>query len=191
MAITVHDVRLGEIYYRYLLELARAEVGGTICYGDLVKRAKRDFPDDEIVSGAIPISIGKRLFMIEDFCIENNLPNLACLAVNRNGAPGKSYTNNWMEEKACVAAFDWTSVESVWDLHVLGWRKAAQPLVKRSIAEAETAFRAHWIEDSKSNAPKYPRRIENNPKEMIIRMISKGHDPADAFSAILFPAEEI
>lgn len=43
MLITQHDVRLGEIYYRYLLELARDHAGAAIRYGDLVKRAKRDF----------------------------------------------------------------------------------------------------------------------------------------------------
>ena len=99
MAVTQHDVRLDEIYYRDLLALARDHVGATIEYGELVKRAKRDFPDDDIVKGALPRSIGKRLFVIEDFCIENNLPNLACLAVNQRGIPGESYTNNWAEKK--------------------------------------------------------------------------------------------
>jgi hypothetical protein len=31
--------------------------------------------------------------------------------------------------------------------------------------------------------------LENGPKEAIIRKIEKGHDPADAFAAELFPDE--
>lgn len=187
MAVTQHDVRLGEIYYRYLLELARDQVGATIEYGELVKRAKRDFPDDDIVKGALPISIGKRLFVIEDFCTDNKLPNLACLAVNKQGIPGDSYTNNWAEEKARVAAFDWTTVEAVWNLHIERWRKAAQRLVRRGRTEAEAMFTAHWRESAKATVPPYPARIDNAPKEAIIRMIVKGHDPADAFAAEFSP----
>jgi hypothetical protein len=191
MPVTQHDVRLGEIYYRYLLELARDHVGAVIQYGDLVKRAKRDFPDDAFVKGAIPISIGKRLFIIEDFCIKNTLPNLACLAVNRHGVPGDSYKNNWAEEKARVAAFDWTSVEVVWDLHIDHWRRTIQPLVERSRKEAESLLTTHWRANAQSTSlPRYPRHIDNKPKEAIIRMLEKGHEPADAFIAVLFPDDE-
>lgn len=80
MAITRHDVRPGEIYYRYLLTLALEKAGATIPCGDMVKRAKHDFPEDEIVQNAIPISIGKRLLIIEDFCTKHGYPNLAFLA---------------------------------------------------------------------------------------------------------------
>lgn len=193
MAVTQHDVRLGEVYYRYLLELARDKVGSTIRYGALVARAKRDFPDDDIVKSAIPISIGKRLLMIEEFCTGHGYPNLACLAVNAKGRPGIRYTNNWAEEMAAVAAFVWTSVEAEWGIHVEGWRlaaAAAPKLVTQTRADAEAAFVAHWRADLLATPPRYPKRIENAPKEAIIRMIEKGHDPADAFTAELFPDEE-
>ncbi|RTZ39126.1 hypothetical protein EKL30_18395 [Candidimonas sp. SYP-B2681] len=61
MAITLDDVRLGEIYYGYLLELARTNPGATVRYGALVERAKVEYPDDDIVQGAIATSIGRRL----------------------------------------------------------------------------------------------------------------------------------
>lgn len=193
MAVTKHDVRLGEIYYRYLLGLARDRVGSTIRYGALVARAKRDFPDDEIVKSAIPISIGKRLLIIEVFCTEHAFPNLACLAVNAKGRPGARYINNWEQEMSLVAAFNWTTVEAEWNLHVEGWRLAATSaprLVRRTRVDAEAAFMAHWRADLLKTPPRYPQRIENAPKETIIRMIGKGHDPADAFTAELFPDEE-
>ena len=43
-------------------------------------------------------------------------------------------------------------------------------------------FTAHWRASAKEAAPPYPSRIDNAPKEAIIRMIAKGHDPADAFA---------
>lgn len=193
MAVTKHDVRLGEIYYRYLLEMARERRGATIRYGELVARAQRDFPDDDIVKGAIPIAIGKRLFMIEEFCTGHAYPNLACLAVNAKGTPGDRYTHNWADEMAAVVAFDWTSVEAEWGLHVEGWRLAAAPapkLVKRSPDDTDKAFVAHWRADLLGTPPRYPKRIENKQKDAILKMIAKGHDPADAFSAVLFPDEE-
>lgn len=91
MKTTIYDVRLGEIYYRYLLELARERAGATIRYGELVERAKAEHPNDDLVQSAIPLSIGKRLLMIELFCAKHKLPNLACLAVNASGRPGPGY----------------------------------------------------------------------------------------------------
>jgi hypothetical protein len=189
MSVTPRDVRLGEIYYRYLLELAREAEGATIRYGELVARARRDFPDDPLVKGAIPISIGNRLLIIERFCIENALPNLACLAVNASGKPGKAYIHDWEREMARVAAFDWSTVEAAWGLHADAWRAAATPkpkLVKRTREEAEQMFVEHWRADLKNKPPRYPGRIDDRPKEAIIRHIAKGHAPAQAFDAVLF-----
>lgn len=189
MAVTQRDVRLGEIYYRYLLELAREDAGATIRYGELVARAKNDFPDDPLVKGAIPRSIGNRLLIIERFCIENELPNLACLAVNASGQPGTAYIHDWPEQMARVAAFDWSAVETAWSIHADAWREAAKParkLVKRTREVAEAEFTSHWKADAGKTPPLYRAGIDNKPKEAIIRMIEKGHAPAYAFAAVLF-----
>lgn len=189
MAVTQRDVRLGEIYYRYLLELARGAAGATIRYGELVARAKNDFPDDLLVKGAIPISIGNRLLIIERFCIQNELPNLACLAVNASGQPGAAYVHNWPEQMARVLAFDWSTVETAWGIHADAWREAAKPapkLVKRTREVAEAEFTFHWKADAVKTPPLYLTGIDNQPKEKIIRMIVKGHAPAYAFAAVLF-----
>jgi hypothetical protein len=189
MKVTLRDVRLGEIYYRYLLELARDKVGMTIRYGELVARAKQDFPDDPLVRGAIPISIGNRLLIIELFCTENSLPNLACLAVNASGRPGDKYRKNWEDEMARVAAFDWTDVEVAWGLHVDAWRIAAMPkpkLIRRSPEEAGRLFTSHWKNDAAQSSPRYDASMENRPKENILTLIGKGHQPSAAFAAVLF-----
>lgn len=189
MAVTLRDVRLGEIYYSYLLQLASEAEGATIRYGELVARAQRDFPDDPLVKGAIPISIGNRLLIVERFCIEHALPNLACLAVNASGQPGAAYIHDWPAEMARVAAFDWSTVEAAWNLHAQAWRVAATPkpkLVKRTREEAEQMFVEHWRADLKNTPPRYPPRIDDRPKEAIIQHIAKGHAPAPAFGAGLF-----
>ncbi|MGF6872223.1 hypothetical protein [Paraburkholderia sp. MM5477-R1] len=191
MKISAYDVRLGEIYYRYLLELARDSAGATIRYGELVERAKRDFPDDELVQSAIPLSIGKRLLMIEMFCAKHELPNLACLAVNASGQPGRGYKANWEEEKERVAKFDWESCEQDWAMHVNEWRTAAQrppKLVKRSREDAETEFMAHWHADAASEKPLYPNRLDNHIKEEILKALVKGHRPEDAFQVAVVDA---
>lgn len=188
MPVTQRDVRLGEIYYRYLLELAQDAAGATIRYGELVARAKKHFPEDPLVKGAIPISIGNRLLIIERFCTENGLPNLACLAVNAGGTPGEAYIHNWREEMARVAAFDWSSVETEWGMHADAWREAAKAkpkLVKRDIKIAEALFTSHWKADAAKTPPLYPNRIDDKPKDKIIALIVKGHAPAYAFAAVL------
>jgi hypothetical protein len=188
MKITAYDVRLGEVYYRYLLELARERAGATIRYGDLVERAKAEHPNDELVQSAIPLSIGKRLLMIEMFCAKHGLPNLACLAVNASGRPGPGYKGNWEEEKLRVAKFDWESCEQDWAMHVDEWRAAAQKppkLIKRSRDEAEKEFTAYWRADAASGSPQYPNRLDNDTKEQIIKAIEKGHAPEVAFQVAI------
>ncbi|SDC86530.1 hypothetical protein [Paraburkholderia lycopersici] len=192
MKTTAYDVRLGEIYYRYLLELARERPGATIRYGELVERAKTGYPNDELVQSAIPLSIGKRLLMIEMFCARHALPNLACLAVNASGRPGPGYKGNWEDEKLRVARFDWESCEQDWAIHVSEWRAAAQKplkLVRRSRQEAEKVFMAHWRADAASGSPLYPNRLGNEIKEQIIKAIERGHAPEAAFQAAV--TEEI
>jgi hypothetical protein len=188
MTITAYDVRLGEVYYRYLLESARECVGETVRYGELVDRAKTDYPNDELVQSAIPLSIGKRLLMIEIFCAKHGLPNLACLAVNASGRPGSGYSHNWEEERRRVANFKWETCEQQWAMHVDELRTAARKpskLVKRSRTEAESEFTTYWRADAASKEPVYPKHLENGIKEQIIKAIEKGHTPEIAFQIAL------
>jgi hypothetical protein len=182
--LTEYDVRLGEIYYRYLLELARDRPGATIEYGQLVARAKADFPDDELAQGATAVGIGRRLLVIEMFCTKHGLPNLACLVVNKRGQPGISYRRNWEEDKRRVAEYDWQSCEQAWVVHIDELRKAAQKLpkrVRRSREEAVKLFMEHWKADAASENPKHPNRIDNKPKEAIIVALKGGYSPEEAF----------
>jgi hypothetical protein len=182
--LTAADVRLGEVYYRYLLELAREHPGAAVEYGQLAARAKKDFPDDEWVKGATAIGIGRRLLVIEMFCTRHELPNLACLVVNKKGEPGSSYRRNWEEDKRLVAAFDWQSCEHDWVMHIDALRKATlKPAkrVRRTRPEAEKLFTEHWNADAASESPQYPAHIDNKPKEAIIRAIERGYAPEEGF----------
>lgn len=184
MRVSVHDVRLGEIYYRYLLELALTQPGATIRYGALVQRAKVEFPDDAIVQSALPRSIGKRLLMIETFCAGHQLPNLACLAVNGSGLPGAGYRRNWHEERRRVASFNWNLGQQGWATHVDTWRAAASKapkLVKLSDKDRDRVFTEHWRADAASANSLYPQRIDDRIKDQILKDIQKGHAAADAF----------
>jgi hypothetical protein len=190
MAITLDDVRLGEIYYGYLLELARTSPGATVRYGALVERAKAEYPDDEIVQGAITTNIGRRLDLVNAFCRKHELPDLGCLAVNATDKPANTYDKflQWEEEKAKVAAFDWASVDLLWQAHVTAERKSATPLVKRPREEAEKLLRMHWVGRNNQTPPKYPARIDNTQKELILRALQRGVDPDSAFDDVLFPS---
>lgn len=182
--MTDYDVRLGEIYYRYLLELARDRPDATVEYGQLAARAKAEFPDDELAQGATAVGIGRRLLVIETFCATHGLPNLACLVVNKDGEPGDSYKRNWEEDKRLVAAYDWQRCEQDWVIHIDALRKATQKppkRVKRSRPEANKLFTEHWRADAASESPKYPKHIDNKPKEAIIVAIEKGYSPDEAF----------
>ncbi|SAL00191.1 hypothetical protein AWB80_07812 [Caballeronia pedi] len=185
---TLHDVHLGEIYYRYLRELAREHSGKTIRYGELVARAKAEFPDDPIAQNAIPTSIGNRLLTIEVFCTKHGLPNLACLAVNGSGGPGEGYKKNWEEEKRRVAEYDWSEAEHEWAMQVSEWRAAAlppPPRVKRTAEEAGRVFTDHWRADAASGNPLYPNRMNNAMKDKVLKALEKGDAPAVAFEPAL------
>jgi hypothetical protein len=184
---TLHDVHLGEIYYRYLRELALDHPGKTIRYGELVAQAKAEFSNDPIAQNAIPMSIGNRLLTIEAFCRKHGLPNLACLAVNASGEPGDGYTKNWEEEMRRVAEYDWSKAEHEWAMQVNEWRAAATPLprVKRTTEEAGKVFTEHWKADAASGNPLYPRRMNDDLKDKVLEALKKGDPPAVAFESAL------
>lgn len=113
------SVCLAELYFEVLIEHLRNELAKpneirniTITYGELVRRAKEKYPNAQYIEAAIPRSIGECLLVIEMICKRLGLPNLACLAINAHGCPGKGYTRDWEADKAAVLAFDWNSVSA-------------------------------------------------------------------------------
>lgn len=66
-------------------------------------------------------------------------------------------------------------------------RKSAPPAPTTGYSreEAEKIFVATWRADLSAVPRRYPDRIDNGPKEAIIRLIQRGADPATAFSAHL------
>ncbi len=59
------------------------------------------------------------------------------------------------------------------------------PTTRYSREEAEKIFVATWRADLSAVPRRYPDRIDNGPKEAIIRLIERGADPATAFSACI------
>lgn len=163
---TLTDVHLGEAYYNLLIELAHQRQGQVITYLDLVRWAKERHPADAVVDNAIPISIGRRLDVVQQFCEQHQLPDLACLAVGQDGVPGDRYKHKgeeWERERQRVSDFDWSSVQLQWKAYAGESRKKSLPAMKRSVEEAERALREHWKAASVAD-PRYPKSIDNKPK---------------------------
>jgi len=58
--------------------------------------------------------------------------------------------------------------------------------VKISRQEAGKRFLEHWRADKTSGALKYPPKMDNAPKENILKLLEKGYEPSEAFAKILF-----
>jgi hypothetical protein len=118
---TPTDAHLARIFYSVLIEQARSHPGQSVRYKELLNRAKRAHPNDEVVQSAIPIGIGRRLEVIVQFVRDHHLPPLTCLAVNESGHPGASYrpvNGSWQTDMDSVARYDWSEWQDRWDTHI-------------------------------------------------------------------------
>src|SRR3989339_1531435 len=70
--ITLTDVQLASAYYPILVDLAKHK--HCLTYGELVDRAKTEYPDKAVVRNAIAVSTGRRLDVVRLFTSERDLP---------------------------------------------------------------------------------------------------------------------
>jgi hypothetical protein len=199
---TRNDLLLAGAYWPILMQVAKNNQGrrvqdfSLVQYARLIDAAKGANPNDSAVDKAIPVSIGRTLDPINWFCRENNLPNLACLAVDAKGKPGVGYmrNNNWEEEKAAVAAHNWNDC----DVQFVGALTARVKAIQvREAAESEAkaqakakkllteeAARKH-LSDWWYGNPSAFTTVSDYQRQDILKLIRQGISPAEAVARVL------
>jgi len=173
---TPTDAHLARIFYSVLIEQARSHPGQSIRYKELLNRAKRAYPNDEVVQSAIPIGIGRRLEVIVQFVRDHHLPPLTCLAVNESGHPGASYrpvTGSWQTDMDSVARYDWAEWHDRWETHIDAVKKAATPLKRRTEKAALELVHQAFL------AKQIPR-VQQDVKAQLVELLKDGLSVEDA-----------
>jgi hypothetical protein len=177
---TPTDAHLARVYYDVLLDQARSNPGQAIRYKEVLDRAKRSHPQDEIVQSAIPVSMGRRLEVIVQFMREHQLPPLTCLAVNESRQPGASYRavhGSWKADMAAVSTHDWSQWQGRWDTHVEAARKAALPVKRRKEQEARNLVHEAYLDQ---RVPKLTLDV----KEQLVDLLRDGLSIEDAMAEL-------
>jgi hypothetical protein len=190
-AFTLNDLHLAGVYWPFLMEQALRNQGRDsdwqlVEYGHLVAMARAAHPADPVVQKAIPTSIGRKLDPVNWFCRQQDLPNLACLAVNANGEPGVGYMRNanWDQELREVARFDWASCTAQFDSYLATTKAARKPAPpKRPQRISDPAARDQWWTWWQAQ-PGGTVRPTDAQKEKVISLIRDGSSPDAAHSAV-------
>ncbi|MGJ7565261.1 hypothetical protein ACSFBM_15520 [Variovorax sp. GB1R11] len=180
---TPTDAHLARIYYDILLDHARNHPGQAIRYKEVLERARRAHPNDEVVQSAIPISMGRRLEVIVQFLGEHQLPPLTCLAVNETSQPGASYravNGSWQADMDVVSGYDWSRWRGQWDSHLDAARKAAVQLKRRKEQEALNLVHEAYV------AGQIPK-LSQDQKNQLIELLREGLAMEDAMAELAKP----
>jgi hypothetical protein len=180
MKITTTDTHLAAIYYDVLLEHARTKPGKSIRYKEVLENARRLHPNDDTVAAAIPISIGRRLELIVEFVLQNQLPPLTCIAVNESGLPGPSYkvvNGSWQADMDAVAAHDWAKWKDKWDTYMRDAVKEAIKLKRRKEVDARQMVYDEY------RAERVPQ-LSSAEKEQLVVLLMDGLSVEDAMQEI-------
>ena len=93
--VTLTDVQLASSYYPILVDIAKHK--HCLTYGELVERAKAEYPDRTVVQKAIAVSAGRRLDVVRMFTAERDLPDLTSLVISKgSGECGTGFTNHFL-----------------------------------------------------------------------------------------------
>jgi hypothetical protein len=186
---TLADIALAKIYFELLVAFAKDQPGKTLTYGDLAAKAKAVHPADEFITGAIAVSMGRRLDTLREFTKKQQVPDLSALVVNRGtGNNGKGFSRSFDGEavRKEIAQFDWGSVnvefKTFIDLEVLAYeqRQVAKRKPKK-INESE-ALTIWW--DYYKGRKAEIGQISPDEKAKIIQAIMSGKEPPDALAGI-------
>ena len=126
--VTLVDVQLASSYYPMLVDLAKHK--HCLTYGELVERAKVEYPDRAVVQKAIAVSTGRRLDVVRMFTSDRELPDLTSLVINKgSGECGVGFTRSFDPKAAReeVFAFDWNAVTTDFDGFVKHTETAIKP----------------------------------------------------------------
>jgi len=176
MARTLLDVQLARALYPLLIELAQSRQ--TLTYKQLIEFAKARYPDDERVANLIPVRMGRILWVIYDFVAERELPRLTLIIVSSTSHyPGSAmWQHECHAEQQSSFEFDWSQVDSAFDLYGQSCERAVTPVKRVSREHAKQLMATHY----KQHANRYPNEIRDM-RDIIIENIMNGMDVEDAF----------
>jgi len=175
--VTLVDVQLASAYYPLLVDLAKHK--HCLTYGELVDRAKAEYPDRQVVQKAIAVSTGRRLDVVRMFTAERNLPDLTSLVINKgSGECGIGFTRSFDPAVARkeVFSFDWSAVSTDFDGFVQHTENAIKPRKPVKEAKALELMSAYF----QANRATLPSSIREH-REQIVELIMEGFSPEEAF----------
>lgn len=176
--VTLTDIQLASCYYPLLIDLAKHK--HCLTYGELVERAKQEYPDRPAVQKAIAVSTGRRLDVVRMFTSERNLPDLTSLVINKgSGECGVGFTRNFDAKVAReeVFAFEWSSVTTDFDGFVKHTEKEITPRKPVKEVTAREIMSKHY-QQHKANLPASIRES----REQLIELIMEGFSAEEAFT---------
>ena len=176
--ITLTDVQLASAYYPILVELARQK--SLLTYGELVARAKEKFPENAVVKNAIPVSTGRRLYIVRIFTEKHGYPDLTSLIVNKiKRECGKGYTEYYdpIAERQQVLDFNWDDVTMDFDGFIKASAVAVTPRKKVKLADAPKMMSEYFYANKEALPPEAKQW-----REIVIELITEGFSPAEAFA---------
>lgn len=176
--ITLIDVQLASAYYPILVDLAKHK--HCLTYGELVDRAKTEYPDRTVVQKAIAVSTGRRLDVVRMFTEERELPDLTSLVINKGlGECGSGFTDHFdpVAAREKVFAFDWSAVSLDFDGFVKKSEKAVVPRKKVKEPKARELMATHY----QIHRDSLPTSIRQH-RELIVELIMEGFTPDEAFA---------
>ena len=176
--VTLVDVQLASSYYPMLVDLAKHK--HCLTYGELVERAKVEYPDLAVVQKAIAVSTGRRLDVVRMFTSDRELPDLTSLVINKgSGECGVGFTRSFDPKAAReeVFAFDWNAVTTDFDGFVKHTETAIKPRKPVKEAKALELMSTHY-QLNKANLPPSIRES----REQVVELIMEGFSPEEAFT---------
>lgn len=176
--VTLIDVQLASSYYPLLVDLAKHK--HCLTYGELVERAKEEYPDRPVVQKAIAVSTGRRLDVVRLFTSERDLPDLTSLVINKgSGECGVGFTRSFDPKAAReeVFSFDWSAVTTDFDGFVKHTETAIKPRKPVKEAKALELMSTHYQQHKASLPPSI-----RESREQIVELIMEGFSPEEAFA---------
>jgi hypothetical protein len=176
--VTLIDVQLASSYYPLLVDLAKHK--HCLTYGELVERAKEEYPDRAVVQKAIAVSTGRRLDVVRMFTSERELPDLTALVINKeSGECGAGFTRSFdpIAAREEVFSFDWNAVTTDFDGFVRHTETVIKPRKPVKQAKALELMSTHYQQNKANLLPSIRKS-----REQIIELIMEGFSPEEAFS---------
>ena len=175
---TLIDVQLATAYFPILVDFARSSQ--LVTYGDLVEKAKATYPNDPVVQRAIAVSTGRRLDIVREFTIQQELPDITSLVISQGtGECGIGFTRTFdpVAVRGTVFAFDWSNVTLAFSGFVAQRTTRLKP---RKKVKEETALQlmSSYFYANRSTLP----AVVRNHREYIVERIMEGLTPEEAFA---------